>query len=366
MADTSTGTGSPGQRPRMRVTPIEKDSDTNRNWIIRWIELGGWLLLLIGGGALLGAYLVTWPLRILFPTSAAWAPFVFGWVGAFAGGLGFATLFGSRLTKIVPRNQALVTTNLLTDFVGAEEEGAMVPYGPGLHISSAFEDTSEEGNISTKILTLDFLEDIPTQSSALKALGFILFRASMRRVQRFAQIDEPTLKQGLVGKVTGRLQSMLSGKKAEDQLPEIEQISGVLTNDFGITTPGGDARMPGVDPPTDVEEELGIDIIAVGLAGLDLPEAVQKTRDAGAQLELVKQQIAIIAGFKNHDDLLAALGNNIITRRQYQQYLQLALIASKSAEGKINIHDVSGDRSILGAGAVLGSAINPQDGGQQP
>src|SRR3989344_7869367 len=346
MADT---TGQPLRRPQIQRTPIESDRNIQRARWIRWAELFLWASLLVGGGALLGAYLVALPLKILFP-QAQWISFILGWLGAGAGGESFSRLFGSRLTKIVPRNQGLVTTHLLGGLMSEEDRGAMVVYGPGLHLSSVFEEVGVEGNYSTKIFTLPFSASVPTTTTEILTDGVVQLRANLPRLRNFAHITESVLVEGLVGAINGHLQERQANAKAEDETKKIAETSAFLTSAFGI----GEAN-----EPTEFEEEYGVDIIAIIVTSLDLPKGVQEARDTHEQLNQVMRQVALMAGYKDQKDLVAALESGSLDRNQYRNLLQLALLASKATEGRINIHEVSGGGGNIAAlASVAGASAN--------
>jgi hypothetical protein len=323
MTDTTAETPQPHP-----IEGVGKDSDLERDRFTRWI-----VFLLCTSTITLGSTAVG--------TSIAGLP---GFVVGLAVGAKAVISLSKYFIIRVPQAQVFVTLNGLRTFFGIPGD-ANVKYGTGDHVTYPWESRDEKGNLSLDIITLVYTESVPGKDSKLEVTGSMQFRVDIKLAERFIGVDQSTIVSGIVDLIKAAISGRLATKTADEAKAEIEQMNIDLLKKFGLAEEG--AKDPNVSK---LENVYGIELIAVTVTGIDLPQKVQETRDALDQAEHVLSGVAKMYGMELAD-LKTKLGNNGITTAQYNEMLDRFLANTGVAKMDIKalkINDLDGVAKVLG------------------
>lgn len=310
-----------------------------RNRTARWMFLGASLAAFLFIPGLTALML----LNILpgFPSSLAVPVLLFG---AFLGGYGFSRILPNYVID-VPQLQGFVTINKLKPLLNIPGS-AYVIYGPGWHISFPWEERSEKSNFSLEVFTLEWKEEIPGKDSQLLVKGSYQFEVALDRSDRFIGIDEATIGTGGLDIIRAKVSTMLANETADTAKARIEEYNHHLLQFFGLSDDPQDASV------SSFESRYGINSVAVTISGIDLPEAVQKTRDAVDEAGQVVRGIAAMYGM-TPDVLKAKLVSGEITPESYNEMVDRFMANSGNAEMKIQALKLHGLGNLIPGIATL-------------
>jgi uncharacterized membrane protein len=280
----------------------------------------------------------------------------------FSEALGVPALFAGALVGIelfvrilpyyivdVPQVQGFVTINNLVptfNFGGVVD----VIYGPGIHISFPWEGRSEKSNFSLEVFTLQWNEDVPGADTQLLATGSYQFEVDLNRADRFIGIDPATIETGALDIIKAEVSRLLATKSGNDAKREIDEINDSLKERFGLK------QGSSIEDVERFEKRYGIRSKAITIAGIDLPELVQKTRDAVDEAQQVINGVAAMYGMES-GTLKDKLANGNIALESYNEMLDRFAAKSGNATMDIKAYKLHG----LGD---LGQLLNNFKGGK--
>ncbi len=289
------------------------DRDVQRNRATRLINCAVSSALLVAVPTAFGSY---WG-RIL------------GGYELFGGLIGFgiatylcASWIPKRMLVIVPQWTAFVTTNLF--------DGAVIPYGPGLHCSHWWEQRDRSGNYPLQILTNNFDVSISTQTAAVTVTGAYEYSISLPYITRAIGLDDTTVERGITTFMKSFLTSKCAAQSAEQIRGSIDVLNRNLADEF-MATEGTEA-----ENPSSMERSYGFRTVSVVLNSISLPAAVQKTRDAIDTAAALHQVVATLFGV-TPQELVTKLQTHQISIVDYNSMLNRAMAASGNAKMTINV-----------------------------
>ncbi len=261
-------------------------------------------------------------------------------IGVFAGFAEAYLLSIHRFLKIVPNAQALVTQNPFG--------GYRIPYGPGLHASFPQEQVEGKSNFSLETITDTIIVEMPTKTSLVKVTMTFQYKAYLRVITRLLGVNDSTIKEGFGSFIQSYLAPKLAEKTVEEAREYVDEYNTQLAIDFAkkqTATPTG-GTMAGAH----YFMRFAILSIILKIAKIELPPAVQKTRDTKDEAE---QQLEIVATMYGLDpvELKKKRQSGEMTTEEYNSMLDRALAASEQAT--MNVTSVHGS-----APAVIGAALN--------
>lgn len=204
-------------------------------------------------------------------------------------------------------------------------KGTMVPYGPGYHPSHAWEERTKTGNYALDVITQPFTVVVPTKTAALTGTGTFQYRVNIKRLKNFVGVnDQSTIDNGLVAFIKSYLTAKLADQDAEKARNSIEKINQELTEEFMGHKPDGGVT------PVEFEDAYGIITVNAILDGLAFSEAVQKTRDAIDEGEVLNKVVAAMLGI-SPAALARRMKSGEIKQADFDKYLGNALAVSENA-----------------------------------
>ncbi len=272
--------GTTPQRQIGRVLYSESDADVSarRWWWARNMTFGLSIILASLLPGLLG-----WLLLGKIPWSGMDS---LGFIlGTLLGLYNFAN-FAPKFIVSVPQAQAFVTLNPLLAFfrIGGDPN---IVYGPGDSVAFPWETRSRRSNLSLEIHTFSFVEEVPGTPVRLITTVSYQFKVNIFEAAKFVGVNQSTIR-GVIDLIRSRISHRLSSLTVDGAKGQIPDLNLQLGEDFGI----GDV---GTAPAPDVaafEGQYGIVSVRVVITGIDLPEDVQRSRDAQDE---ATQTMAIVA-----------------------------------------------------------------------
>jgi len=284
-----------------------------------------------------------------------------GSIGAVVGlaiGVKVASSIAPWFIVRVAQAQVFVTINSLHTFLGRKGE-ANVTYGPGMHAAYPWEERDPKGNLSLDIITLPFEDEVPGKDTRLKVKGSMQFRVDIKHAPSFIGIDQSTIQGGIVDLIKSTISSKLATMGADDAKAAITQINTDLMAKFGFAPPKNDDTdaspdLPGKDSRiSDLEKQYSIEVVAVTIAEIDLPEKVQASRDALDQAEQVFKGVAKLMGL-TPDELRAKMASKEITLDKYNETVDRFFVQSGNANMDVKSFKFN---DIEALGTAIGNAL---------
>lgn len=296
-------------------------------WAVLLVSLGLVLAIPTGIGSWMGLRFSSWILA-----------YILGSAG-FSVGVFTALKLFPRFWIVVPQSMAFVTTNLFT----SRGDNPNIPYGPGGHPCFPWELREESGNISLDTMTLSFVEEVPTTTSAVIVTGSIQFNFSPTSITDVVGIDIEIIEQGFVDQVKEWLSDYLGKKEGDWAKKNVSLVRQTLQNEFQDLN-GDTARK--------LLEEYVIIVTGVKISGIDFKPDVQKARDAADELARVNDVIWKLLGFADQTSFNAAVANKDITQQDIARARDDFMAASGNAKKEIRRVDVTGVNNMTGAVAA--------------
>lgn len=315
--------------PTRIPSPEERDEDRTNDRVLDRDRATRWIVFVL---CMAGIVLV--PALIIF-TIIGWIGFVIG----LAVGVKVAFWLSPRFVIQVPQAQAFVTIDDLHTLLGREGD-ANVVYGPGTHISFPWESRSEKGNLSIEIITLPFSDEVPGKDTRLSVRGSMQFHVDLECAWRFIGIDQSTIQGGIVDLIKSTVSSELAVMTADVAKAQIQSLNNKLYLEFGLgpstDVPAEEPREPSVTQGqvSNLEHRYAIKVIKVTIAEIDLPDRVQKTRDALDQAAQVFKGVAAILGM-TEDVLRTKLDDGSISVEMYNEAVDRFFVQSGVSDMKV-------------------------------
>jgi hypothetical protein len=242
---------------------------------------------------------------------------------------------------VVPQEMAFITLNLFPLF-GSNPN---VAYGPGGHFCLPWERREERGNIPLEKQTFTFEETIATQSSSVTIKGSLQFRHELPGISRLAGVDASAINDGFLDEVKQFLNAKVAPMQALEAKNSIIAIEGNLEQ-------------------TLMEEhreklalELNATVQGVQISSIDLPPAVQETRDSIEEARAIGENIWMFMGFTSKEEFNAARAAGSISQTDINRATEQYLAASNNATLNINRIDATGLDQAGGGGAIAAGLV---------
>ena len=272
-----------------------------------------WVCLIVSSALLIGA-----PMSFLGYWGSLFEHETIGiLIGLIIGGIAEAWLAPKWMFVYNPEWTAYVTQDAFS--------GTMVPYGPGLHPSYWWEERSEKGNYSLRVITRPFEADIATKTSKVLIKGEYEYAILLRRIYRAVGVDESTVEEGITAFIESFLTSKCAREDAEDVRGMIDSLNENLAEEF-MDTENKDVK-GGCEKPSKIEENYGFVTVGIVIEKIAFPEAVQNTRDALDEAETLFGVVATLHG-TSKEVLKQQLKDGIVKQPEYQKMLTRAMAVS--------------------------------------
>ncbi len=308
------------------------DTEARRNKVIRWIFFIAAISLVVGGPTL---FLAFWGSRI--------GPF-FTKTGVLAG----LAVGAFLLTLLVPR--LLIYNREWSAYVTQDAfAGTMVPYGPGLHPSFLWEERNRNRNLSLGPITQTFTLKVPTKTAEVEVTGVFQYAGNLYKIINLVGVDQSTIDNGFVGFIESFLTGKLTDKTSDEAIKATEEVNQQLAEEFmGVHVSAGLT-------PVDFEDKYGIKTVNLLINTIKLPAAVQKTRDARDEAEVLFGVVATLYGLTT-EELKTRRTTKTISDEEYNRMLNRAMAASDNAKMEIKV--VEGNMGAAIADTMFGGAGN--------
>lgn len=259
-------------------------------------------------------------------------------VGLVAGELWFAQI-APRFFVVVPQAQAFVTLNNLIAFFGIKRNPNNV-FGPGTSLEWPWVTRGEKSNLSLQIITLPVAEKVPGRDTQLIVAGSYQFKVDIRKASRFVGIDESTIRGGMIDMILSEISRELADMFADEAKSKnnIRALNEYLGEKFGVD--GRDHRLAAPEVQ-EFENRYGIASVAVIISGIDVPDDVQKTRDAIDEAAQAVKSVAKMFGMEENE-LKQMIRDGRISPEQYIEMLDRTLAQGKGATMNIQAHKFGG------------------------
>ncbi|MCD5382369.1 MAG: hypothetical protein LR017_03630 [Candidatus Pacebacteria bacterium] len=244
-------------------------------------------------------------------------------IGALVGGLWFSNYFPNYLV-VVPQVQGFVTVNNAKSILGIPGK-TYDEYGPGTHVAYPWEGRSSKSNYSLEVVTIDLEESVPGKDTQLITTGALQIEASLSRGSQFIGIDEDTIKKGALELIKAKLSDKLhnkTGDEAKGMIPQInDELAEIFKSDEWVTK---------------FENIYGFRTVVINISGIDLPEDVQKTRDAVDEARQVLRGVAIMNGYESEEALIKVRKNGELSNADFNEMVDRFMVKSKQAKMQVN------------------------------
>ncbi len=267
-----------------------------------------------------------------------------GIIGAITGLIGFG-IGGEIVARLAP-NRMFIYNPEWTGYVTQDSfAGTMVPYGPGFHLSHWWEVRNKRGNWSLKVITRDLDVGIATSTAKVTIHGKYEYAINLALIQRAIGIDDTTIESGITAFVDSFLTSQCAGKSADDIRKGIDQLNADLATEF---------MKAEIDDPGTPEDErnlsklgdkYGFITVSVVIDNIELPAAVQKTRDAKDEAVQLFEVVANMYGIEL-SELKRRVAAKEISTEEYNKMLNRAMAASENAT-TMNVNVIEADIPAL-------------------
>ncbi len=229
--------------------------------------------------------------------------------------------------------------------------GTMVPYGPGFHLSHWWEQRNASGNYSLKVITRPFSVSIPTRTSKVVVNGEYGYAISLPEITRTVGVDETTIEGGLTAFTGSFLSQECAKGPAEEVRAGVGDLNKKLSTEF-MGHAGSNSDHPDSVPKL-FEKTYGFKTVSVVIVNIELPEAVQKTRDAIDEAEKLHEVMAKLLGI-DLGELARMKKSKEISDKDYQNLLNRAMAISDNATMDIQV--IEGDVAAAIANLVGGQS----------
>lgn len=331
-ATATAGTSVPSKGYRIDVHPPHDREVLQRDKWSRWI-------------CLVCIVIITTLVPIMF--AAYWGSFIgsfFTKVGILAG----LAIAAALLSRVLPR--LLISNPEWAGYVTLDPfRGENVAYGPGLHPAFPWEERNADGNYPLEVITKTFEVSIQTKTARVIVKGVFEYQVDLPNITTFIGIAESTIDEGFTAFIETFLVEELAAKTAQEALTKVGDLNTILENEFmGVVTSTGDTV-------TAFEQENGIRAVSLVVTRIELPAAVQKTRDAIDEGKAIFGVVAAMLGL-TEDELKAKRSGDPkeISDERYDALVDQAMAVSDNAEMKI----VKGNVSAALANTLFGG--NPK------
>ncbi|MCX6787623.1 MAG: hypothetical protein NT108_00470 [Candidatus Kaiserbacteria bacterium] len=254
-----------------------------------------------------------------------------GYLLGFCGGGTLARwIIPDRMLIYNPEWTGYVTQNMFT--------GTMIPYGPGLHLSHWWEERNKNGNYSLKVITRPFSVGISTQSAKVIVGGKFEYAIDLALIERAIGVDASTIESGITAFIDSFLTSQCAQMDAGEVRKQITELNEKLSLEFMSRKEGG-------KDPISFGSKYGFITVSVVIDSIAFPSAVQKTRDAIDEAEVLHEVVARLYGYEPAM-LKTKIASGEISTDAYNKMLNRALTVSGN-DTKMDITVVEGDIPIL-------------------
>jgi hypothetical protein len=250
--------------------------------------------------------------------------FLLGGIG-FAIGVGVMGKLFPRYWVVVPQTSAFVTTN---PFVHGTNPN--IPYGPGAHPAFPWELRETSGNITLDILTLDYVEEVPTRSAAITVKGSVQFKFSLPHITQVVGIDVHTVEAGFASQINEWLSARLAQMTPDDAKNSIHALRAEIERNFKETR------------QTFFLDTYGIQVIAIVIASMEFSAYVQTVRDGMDKAIYIADSVRIIMGYDSEVAFKQDLAAGKITKDEIARARDDLLVLSGNASKGINRIDIPG------------------------
>lgn len=216
-----------------------------------------------------------------------------------------------------------------------------------------WEQRSQKGNGTLEVITIEWEEAVPGAETQFLLDASYQFRVDVP--DRYIGLDENTLRAGAIDLMRADAAARLAEKNGDEGKNEIEAMNQEINDKFGL----GDSSSK--DPKVSAfEDEYGIHSVATTIAGIDFPEAVQKTRNARDEARQVLIGVANMYGMRV-DKLKVKMESGEITTGEYNEMLDRFAAFSENATMNISAFKVNNMEAFA---EVFGRAFGRAFGGK--
>lgn len=274
---------------------------------------------------------------------AYWGSFIgpfFTKVGLIAGIVGAIVMLRWLLPSLLISNPEWTGYVTLDPFLGEN-----VAYGPGWHPCFPWEERNADGNYPLEVITKTFEVSVQTKTAKVTVKGVFEYQVDLTNITTFIGVAESTIDEGFTAFIETFLVEELAGYTAQEALAKVRTLNEILENEFmGVVTDTGDTV-------TEFERENGIRAVSLVVIKVELPESVQKSRDAIDEAAVLFEAVAVLLGY-TPTELKAKLADHTVTQEQFQQARREALALAQKAT--MEFKRVDGDIGPAIADALIG------------
>lgn len=321
----------------------ESDADIPRNRTGRALFFIGSVVL----ASLIPGLIGGWLLGYIPASGTGTLGFILGAIG---GQLAFANV-APLYFVIVPQAQAFVTLNDWMALFNVKGNPINVEgnpnntFGPGKSLEWPWVTRSRRSNLSLQVITISFTEEVPGKDTQLKVKGSYQFKVDILNASKFVGIDESTIRGGAIDLILSEISQTLSGESADEAKGNIQNFNDKLGERFGVGGKDPNSTAPEV---AEFENRYGISSVAVTITGIDLPEDVQKTRDAIDESAQAVRSVAAMFGM-TPEELKAKLKDGKISLENYIEMLDRTLAQGGASSMSIQALKFGGLEALAAA-----------------
>jgi len=203
----------------------------------------------------------------------------------------------------VPLITGLITTNLLRSIKpGIDDFYNQHVYLPGWNFKFPWEESEIGQFLSLRVVTQVFQEDFPAEDGVLVQFrGSFQYMPLPRLLPLHIQVDDTTIKQGLVDIITSYLSAKVHSQNSRDARGAVE------THSQGIDALFQDVRR---DATESFETKYGIDLILSKLADAGYEPTYQKaltSKQVAQRLQEIAERLKEERGLEEKDAMNAAM-----------------------------------------------------------